>query len=241
MADPVTMAMVGAAIGGGGSLLSGKSLGKSLKNAAIGGTLGYGGGALLGSAGAGAATTAGTTASTGAGLSQGASGLLGATGSAAGGTASLAVPTIAEGAVAGNMLPAYEAPLGMFNNASMLTGEQLATSPLLTSTAASSAPSMFTNAVGAGGLSALNSGVAAPATFDTMFAGVKDFANQYGTIGNANGALAMYDRFQPKPMQQAPSGKIEVGKAPTGAIYDELRKYGYTLPKRRETNFSLLG
>jgi hypothetical protein len=52
MADPVTMAMVGAAVGGGGSLLSGKSLGKSLKNAAIGGTLGYGGGTLLGGAGA---------------------------------------------------------------------------------------------------------------------------------------------------------------------------------------------
>jgi hypothetical protein len=44
MGDPVTMAMVGAAVGGGGSLLKGKSLGKSLKNAAIGGTLGYGGG-----------------------------------------------------------------------------------------------------------------------------------------------------------------------------------------------------
>ena len=52
MSDPVTMAMVGAAVGGGGSLLSGKSLGKSLKNAAIGGTLGYGGGTLLGGAGA---------------------------------------------------------------------------------------------------------------------------------------------------------------------------------------------
>jgi len=52
MSDPITMAMVGAAVGGGGSLLSGKSLGKSLKNAAIGGTLGYGGGTLLGGAGA---------------------------------------------------------------------------------------------------------------------------------------------------------------------------------------------
>jgi hypothetical protein len=55
MSDPITMAMVGAAVGGGGSLLSGKSLGKSLKNAAIGGTLGYGGGlasqGLLGTGG----------------------------------------------------------------------------------------------------------------------------------------------------------------------------------------------
>jgi hypothetical protein len=199
MSDPITMAMVGAAVGGGGSLLSGKSLGKSLKNAAIGGTLGYGGGTLLGSAGAGAATT--------------------------------------ESAVAGNMLPAYEAPLGMFNNASMLTGEQLATSPLLTSTAASTAPSMFTNAVGAGGLSALNSGVAAPATFDTMFGSLKDLA----TLDNLKGAQMVANQFQPTPMQAAPSGSIKVGQAPTGDIYDELRKYGYTLPKRRETNFSLLG
>ena len=44
MGDPVTMALVGAGIGGGTSLIKGKSLGKSLKNAAIGGTLGYGGG-----------------------------------------------------------------------------------------------------------------------------------------------------------------------------------------------------
>jgi hypothetical protein len=61
MSDPITMAMVGAAVGGGGSLLSGKSLGKSLKNAAIGGTLGYGGGVagqgLLGAGAAEGATT----------------------------------------------------------------------------------------------------------------------------------------------------------------------------------------
>ena len=61
MSDPVTMAMVGAAVGGGGSLLSGKSLGKSLKNAAIGGTLGYGGGmagqGLLGASATGTGVT----------------------------------------------------------------------------------------------------------------------------------------------------------------------------------------
>jgi len=241
--DPVTMAMVGAAVGGGGSLLSGKSLGKSLKNAALGATLGYGGGTLLGTgaaAGAGGGVATGATGAAGTGLSQGAGGLLGATG-AAGSGASLAVPTIAEGAVAGNMMPAFEAPLGMFNNASMLTGEQLATSPLLSSTVASSAPSMFTNAVGAGGLSALNSGVAAPATFDTMFAGAKDFATKYGTINNLKGAQMVANQFQPTPMQAAPSGSIKVGQAPTGDIYDALRQAGYTMPKRRETNFSLIG
>lgn len=64
MSDPVTMAMIGAAVGGGGSLLKGKSLGKSLKNAAIGGTLGYGGGlASQGLLGAGGATGAASGAS----------------------------------------------------------------------------------------------------------------------------------------------------------------------------------
>jgi hypothetical protein len=230
MADPVTMAMVGAAIGGGGSLLSGKSLGKSLKNAAIGGTLGYGGGALLGSAGAGAATTAGTTAGTGAGLSQGAGGLLGATG-AAGSGASLAVPTIAEGAVAANTMIPYSAEIGMANSFNPITGAPIATE------ASSFAPAMFANAPSAGGLTALNSGVAAPSTFATMFGNMKDLA----TIDNLKGAAQVANMYQPTPLQAAPSGSIKVGQAPTGDIYDELRKYGYTLPKRRETNFSLLG
>jgi len=44
MSDPVTAAMVGAGISGGTSLLQGKSVGKSLKNAAIGGVLGGAGG-----------------------------------------------------------------------------------------------------------------------------------------------------------------------------------------------------
>lgn len=61
MGDPVTMALVGAGIGGGTSLIKGKSLGKSLKNAAIGGTLGYGGGlAGQGLGLGGAAANAGT-------------------------------------------------------------------------------------------------------------------------------------------------------------------------------------
>ena len=235
MADPVTMAMVGAAIGGGGSLLSGKSLGTSLKNAALGGTLGYGGGALLGSAGAGAATTAGTTASTGAGLSQGAGGLLGATGSAAGGTASLA-PTVVggSGALTANTMIPYSAEIGMANSFNPITGVPLTTE------ASSFAPAMFANAPNAGGLTALNSGVAAPATFDTMFAGVKDFADKYGTLDNLKGAAQVASMYQPQPMQMG-GGRIEVGQAPTGAIYDALRQAGYTLPKRRETNLGLIG
>lgn len=233
MADPVTMAMVGAAIGGGGSLLSGKSLGTSLKNAALGGTLGYGGGTLLGAGGAGAA---GSGAASGAGgLSQGAGGLLGATGSAAGGTASLA-PTVVggSGALTANTMIPYSAEIGMANSFNPITGVPLTTE------ASSFAPAMFANAPNAGGLTALNSGVAAPATFDTMFAGVKDFADKYGTLDNLKGAAQVASMYQPQPMQMG-GGRIEVGQAPTGAIYDALRQAGYTLPKRRETNLGLIG
>ena len=195
MADPVTMAMVGAAVGGGGSLLSGKSLGKSLKNAAIGGTLGYGGGTLLGAGGAGAAGSAGTTASLAPEVS---SGIL----SDIGGLSSISQGGSAMGALDSAALA--EGTTG-------LSSSLIPTMNLANSTAAMASPSMI------------------------------DMLKQYGTIDNLKGASQVASMYQPQPMQQAPAGRIEVGQAPTGAIYDALRQTGYTLPKRRETNFSLLG
>jgi len=65
MSDPITAAMIGAAISGGTSLARGKSLGKSLESAAIGGALGGAGGYLggaMGGAGGAGATTGGATA-----------------------------------------------------------------------------------------------------------------------------------------------------------------------------------
>jgi hypothetical protein len=220
--------MIGAAVGGGTKLLQGKGLGSILKGAALGGAMGGATGGLMNSAGGIGGAAGGVTSS------QGAQGLLGATG-AAGTGASLAVPTIAEGAVAANTMIPYSAEIGMANSFNPITGAPIATE------ASSFAPAMFSNAPSAGGLTALNSGVAAPATFDTMFAGAKDFATKYGTIDNLKGAAQVANMYQPTPLQAAPSGSIKVGEAPTGDIYDELRKYGYTLPKRRETNFSLLG
>ena len=217
--------MIGAAVGGGTKLLQGKGIGGILKGAALGGALGGATGGLMG--GAGTAATAGTASS------QGASGLLGATG-AAGTSASLA-PSIAEGAVAANTMIPYSAEIGMANSFNPITGAPIATE------ASSFAPAMFSNAPMEGGMAALNSGVPAAGTFDTMFGNVKDFANKYGTIDNLAGAAQVANMYQPTPMQSAPSGRIEVGQAPTGAIYDELRKLGYAMPKRKETNFSLLG
>ena len=49
MSDPITAAAIGAGVGGGTSLLRGKSLGSALQNAAIGGALG-GAGSYLGGA-----------------------------------------------------------------------------------------------------------------------------------------------------------------------------------------------
>jgi hypothetical protein len=51
MSDPITAAAIGAGISGGTSLLQGKKLGTSLKNAAIGGALGGAGGYLGGAMG----------------------------------------------------------------------------------------------------------------------------------------------------------------------------------------------
>ena len=61
MSDPITAAMVGAGVGGGTSLLRGKSLGSSLQNAAIGGALGGAGSYLGGAMGGVGGATGGTT------------------------------------------------------------------------------------------------------------------------------------------------------------------------------------
>jgi len=61
MSDPITAAMVGAGVGGGTSLLRGKSLGSSLQNAALGGALGGAGSYLGGAMGGVGGATGGTT------------------------------------------------------------------------------------------------------------------------------------------------------------------------------------
>ena len=61
MSDPVTAAMIGAGVSGGTSLLQGKKLSTSLKNAAIGGALGGAGGYLGGAMGGAGGAAGGTT------------------------------------------------------------------------------------------------------------------------------------------------------------------------------------
>lgn len=63
MFDPFTLALIGAGVGGGLSLLRGGNIGDAAKNAAIGGGLGYAGGQFLPSA-FGATPASATSAST---------------------------------------------------------------------------------------------------------------------------------------------------------------------------------
>lgn len=99
-------------------------------------------------------------------------------------------------------------------------------------------------------MSLAGGGIALPEAVGTQLAAgnvgsmgnnLSSLANRFGTIDNLQGAAQIASMYQPTPLQSAPTGRIEVGQAPTGAIYDELRKLGYTMPKRKETNFSLLG
>ena len=83
MSDPITAAMIGAGVSGGTSLLRGKSLGSSLKNAAVGGALG-GAGSYLGGAMGGAGNVGGA-AKGGINFSSIGSGLGGTTGLPVGG------------------------------------------------------------------------------------------------------------------------------------------------------------
>jgi hypothetical protein len=168
MSDPITMAMVGAAVGGGGSLLKGKSLGKSLKNAAIGGTLGYGGGlASQGLLGAGAAGGAGTTAS------------------------------LAPEALAGTI----ESSGMIFNPA---TGSYLAPEAYL---GASSSTPLFT---GTGSI--LDKASMGAQSLGSNFS--NPFSGGMG-VDNLMGAAKMAGMYQPTQVSPAPSGRIEVGQAPS--------------------------
>jgi hypothetical protein len=99
MSDPITAAAIGAGISGGTSLLQGKKLSTSLRDAAIGGALGGAGGYLGGAMGGAGATSSGATGATGNVMGEigGANLITGATG--AGGTLSSGLgvaPTFAD-------------------------------------------------------------------------------------------------------------------------------------------------
>ena len=218
--------MIGAAVGGGTKLLQGKGVGGILKGAALGGALGGVGGGLSGLMSQGATGAVG--AASNAGLGQG----ITLAPSLADDLALSLAPTTPIGNTGMGINLANAAPSSLLDYGFNPAVQNLSQTPLSLAGGGISLPASVADQLAQGNVGSMGFNM------NDKLASMYD---KYGTIGNANGALAMYDRFQPQPMQQAPSGKIEVGQAPTGAIYDELRKYGYTLPKRRETNFSLLG
>lgn len=215
-------ALIGAGIGGLTSALRGKNI---LKGAALGGALGgvgsgvgslMNGGSFLQGAG-----LDGLTGVAGDVSSQGANGLLGA---GAANSASLAVPTIAQSAT-----PAISGSIG--SDGLVQVGDTFYN------------PEYFANMSGS---SPIYTGTGS--MLDKFKMGAQSLGSDLSaklpdamSIDNLTGAAQVANMYQPTPLQSAPSGNIKVGQAPTGDIYDALRQSGYTLPKRRETNFSLLG
>jgi hypothetical protein len=70
---------------------------------------------------------------------------------------------------------------------------------------------------------------------------LSSLADKYGTIDNLKGAAQVASMYQPTPLQSAPSGRIEVGEAPSPEAYAKFQQAYTQIPKRREINFSLLG
>lgn len=216
-------ALIGAVIGAAQAGIRGKNV---LKGAAIGGAIGATGGAAMGAMGAGAAAAgAGTAAGTAGATGATAGGLLGGAGITSAGASGA---TATGGLLGGSALPSFSG-MGLSSIAeggsAMGALDAGAATAGTTGLSSSLIPTMnLANSTGAASSSMM------------------DMLKQYGTIDNLKGAAMVANQFQPQqqPMVQG-GGSVKVGQAPTGDIYDELRKVGYTLPKRRETNFSLLG
>ena len=219
--------LIGAGVGGLTSALRGKNI---LKGAALGGALG-GVGSGVGSLMNGGSFLQGVgldgiSGAAGDAVSQGAGGLLSTSAENLAPTLIESATPLASSAVS-NVVPNSIDSVMQFNQA---TGSYLSPESYF---AASSANPIYT---GTGSL------------LDKFTMGAQSLGSDLSArmpsglgIDNLQGAAQIANMYQPQPMQSAPAGRIEVGQAPTGAIYDALRQAGYTLPKRRETNFSLLG
>lgn len=207
--------MIGAAVGGGTKLLQGKGIGSILKGAALGGAMGGATGGLMG----GAAGVTGAAGGTGAGLPQGASGLLSAGAENLAPTLIESATPLASSAVAGTIEASPELVMGadgVLRN-----------------------PAYFANMSGASPIYTGNGSLLDKFSMGAQSVG-SNFSNPFTNgmgVDNLTGAAQIASMYQPTPLQSAPSGTVKVGQAPTGDIYDALRQVGYTLPKRRETNY----
>jgi hypothetical protein len=218
--------MIGAAVGGGTKLLQGKGLGSILKGAAVGGALG------------------GATGGIGGLMSQGATGAVGAASNAGVGQGITLAPSLADD-VALSLAPttaigntgmginlASAAPSSLLDYGFNPAVQNLSQTPLSLAGGGISLPASVADQLAQG-----NVGNMAFNMNDKL----ASMYNKYGTVNNLTGAAQIANMYQPAPQTMPQSGNIKVGQAPTGDIYAALREMGYTMPKRRETNFSLLG
>jgi hypothetical protein len=214
--------MIGAAVGGGTKLLQGKGLGGILKGAALGGAMGGVGGSLTGL------------------MSQGATGAVGAAGNAGLGQGISLAPSLADD-VALSLSPttaigntgvginlANAAPSSLLDYGFNPAVQNLSQTPLSLAGGGISLPASVADQL------ALNN-------VGSMGRNLSSLADKYGTIDNLKGAAQVASMYQPTPLQSAPSGRIEVGEAPSPEAYAKFQQAYTQLPKRREINFSLLG
>jgi hypothetical protein len=225
MFDPFTLALIGAGVGGGLSLLRGNDVGNSLKNAAIGGGLGYAGGTYLPSAfGAtpATATSASTAANTGGNYLAATEAPVGmfntfnpATGAPLANTSASIVGSTGE--IAPN--------LGLVNP--MSSGVQ-DYSPLMT---------RMGQGTSYGGLSATTSAEAMDSPFMTRLKGL----GEYVTPQNMLGVATLLDQQSQAPqMSSVGGGGVRGGNAQTGEGVEEfLRRMGARVqsPQRRQGLF----
>ena len=194
MFDPFTLALIGAGVGGGLSLLRGEDLGGSLKNAAIGGGLGYAGGTYLPSAfGATPATATSASTATNAG-------------------GNFLAPTVGEVGMFNSFNPATGAPLT--NPAAQIVGSTGEIAPNLgmvnPMAAADYSPLMTRMGQGLseGALVARN----APGTTPSFFDGMSDYFTPQNVLGAAN---VLSQQSAAPQMVSGGGGGVRGGQAPS--------------------------
>jgi hypothetical protein len=206
--------LIGAGVGAVGSALTGNN---PFKGALLGGSLGAGYGGIQNMA-------------AGGGFMEGAFPFMAETAKPA------ALETIAQGG--GAFMPAYEAPIGMFNTFNPVTGEVVNAANLATE-AANYSPSLI-GAASQGGLTAAATEVPMMQKLGYTWDQVKEKLPDL-TANNVIGGMNIAQKYMQKPqLPQAPSGGIKQGNAPQIIPMSDLLATAST-PKQKKRISLLVG
>lgn len=211
--------LIGAGVGGLTSALRGQNI---LKGAALGGALGGVGSGLSGLMSQGATGAVG--AASNAGLGQGIS----LAPSLADDVALSLSPTTAIGNTGVGINLANAAPSSLLDYGFNPAVQNLSQTPLSLAGGGISLPQSVGTQLAAGNVG-------------RMGTNLSDLASKYGTIDNLTGAAQIASMYQPQPMQAAPSGRIEVGQAPSPAGFAEFMNQYYPQYKQKRPDLGLLG